>query len=108
MSYGELTINNINAWGDAAEEADLIINKWRAAVFKSDRPGKKDDLKSLQALQLEVDAAQRAIQSLAWEVKRRDEMRARDRETHKKLQRYCKALGGDPSLIYWHKDSDFV
>jgi hypothetical protein len=108
MSYGELTIQNINAWADSADQAETIVNKWRAAVFKTDRPGKKEDLKNLQILLAEIEAAQKAINSLAWETQRMEAARKSDQEKIRKLQRYCRALGGDPGLIYWHRDSDFV
>lgn len=108
MYLGDLTISNLNSWEDAQEQAQDILNKWKAQILSTDRPSKKDDLKQLAKIQAEIDNAEKAIKSLAWELHRLNDMRKRDNETHRKLQRYCRALGGDPSLIYWHRDSDFV
>ena len=108
MYLGDLTIERLNTWEDSANASQEIIDRWKAQIFKTDRPTKKEDLKQLATLQAQLDAAEKALHSMAWELKRLEDMRKRDQETHRKLQRYCKALGGDPSLIYWHRDSDFV
>lgn len=108
MYLGDLTITNLNTWEDSANAVQVILNKWKAQILSTDRTTKKEDLKQLAQIQNQIDAAEKALQSMGWELQKLDEIRKRDHERHRKLQRYCKALGGDPSLIYWHRDSDFV
>jgi RNA polymerase-binding transcription factor DksA len=108
MHLGDLTITNLNSWEDSANAVQDILNKWKAQILSTDRTTKKEDLKQLAQIQNQIDAAEKALQSMGWELQKRDHNRKRDHEMHRKLQRYCKALGGDPSLIYWHRDSDFV
>ena len=108
MYLGDLTIERLNNWEDSANNSLEVISRWKAQIFKTDRPTKKDDLKQIAQLEAQIDAAEKALQSMAWELQRLEDIRKRDQETHRKLQRYCKALGGDPGLIYWHRDSDFV
>lgn len=108
MYLGDLTIQRLCDWELLTESALEITKRWRAVIFKTDRPTKKEDLLQIAKLEAQINAAEKVVESLHWELQRLESMRKQDQEKHQKLQRYCKALGGDPSLIYWHRDSDFV
>jgi hypothetical protein len=108
MYIGDFTITNLNIWEDSANAVQQIVNKWKAQILSTDRPTKKEDLKQLAVIENQIDAAEQALKSMVLELKKRDDMRKQDQVAHRRLQRYCKALGGDPSLIYWHRESDFV
>ena len=110
MNLGDLTKSKLLEWEDFANNAIEIINKWKSQILSIDRPylKKKEDLRQINALEKEIDAAESALHSLFWEIQQLQNLRAQDLKRYDKLKRYCRALGGDPSLIYYHSDKDFV
>lgn len=108
MRYGDLTIEKLKNWELLANSANDLLKIWRKAVVNSNRSSKKNDLNDLSLLQAQIDSSEKALHAMEWEIEAREsELKRRNEKIHK-LQRYCRALGGDPELIYWHKDSDFV
>jgi hypothetical protein len=108
MILGDFTIQNIQTWEDASDKALEVLYRWKAQIFKSDRPNKKDDLKEVEKIFRQIDLSGASMQSLFFELKKQSDLRKQDQDKIRKLQRYCRSLGGDPGLIYWHSDNDFV
>lgn len=70
MFIGDLTIERLHTWEASANACQVIIDKWKAQILSADRPNKKEDLKQIAQLNAQLDAAEKALQSMGWELQR--------------------------------------
>lgn len=107
MKIRELTLAKINQLEAISDKTWALVRNWEITIFRSDGVNKKRDLSQVNLFKQQHDLSTEALNLVLQELAMRQKIIDQKDQHIRKLERYVKALGGDPELMGWHRSHDF-
>jgi hypothetical protein len=104
----DITLASLQELETLQDKSWNLLTSWKKKVLATDTPTKKKDLYELDILLTEVLKSVDTITHLALEIKSRNiEIKNLNKQIRQR-DRLIRRMGGDPSLIDWYRETDFV
>jgi hypothetical protein len=104
----DITLASLQELDTLQDKSWNLLTSWKKKVLTTDTPTKKKDLYELDILLNEILKSVDTITHLAQEIKSRNlEIQHKTKEIAKR-DRLIRRMGGDPSLLDWYRETDFV
>lgn len=108
MMLRDITLASLQELDTLQDQSWNLLTSWKNKVLTNDTPTKKKDLYELNILLNELLKSVDTITHLAIEIKSRNIEIINLNKQIKQRERIIRRMGGDPSLVNWYRDTDFV
>jgi hypothetical protein len=104
----DITLASLQELETLQDKSWNLLTSWKNKVLQTDTATKKKDLYELDVLLNQLLKTTDALLHLSLEIKARNiDLKNKENEI-KKRDRLIRRMGGDPSLIDYYRESDFV